>query len=229
MYHVLKNAWYLKIRHGWVIMYLHTKQKWTLQVCHKSYDPSVGLVAYRRLHRMHPNTPRDTWRAATFLQISSFILNDVIRASVEIRNHWISVRYTYFSVSIVDVGSVKPLGHLQVQKWPCSGPVYINETAIWRVNMDGLVQGRRNSIANALELRISCTNQSIFSSCEDIQLRFNSDHLRVYHVFLVLTPTSFIFDCLEMTYWVGLSRAEPKWAPFSQKHLRSESMINNLS
>ena len=28
-------------------------------------------------------------------------------------------------------------------------------------NIDGLVQGRRNSIANALELRLSCTNPSI--------------------------------------------------------------------
>ena len=29
-------------------------------------------------------------------------------------------------------------------------------------NIDGLVQERRNSIANALELRLSCTNPSIF-------------------------------------------------------------------
>ena len=28
--------------------------------------------------------------------------------------------------------------------------------------IDGLVQERRNSIANALELRLSCTNQSIY-------------------------------------------------------------------
>ena len=28
-------------------------------------------------------------------------------------------------------------------------------------NFDGLVQERRNSIANTLELRLSCTNQSI--------------------------------------------------------------------
>ena len=28
-------------------------------------------------------------------------------------------------------------------------------------NIDGLVQERRNSIANALELRLSCTNPSI--------------------------------------------------------------------
>ena len=34
------------------------------------------------------------------------------------------------------------------------GPVY------WQI--DGLVQERRNSIANALELRLSCTNLSIY-------------------------------------------------------------------
>ena len=31
-----------------------------------------------------------------------------------------------------------------------------------RRNIDGSVQERRNSIANALELRISCTNPSIY-------------------------------------------------------------------
>ena len=30
-------------------------------------------------------------------------------------------------------------------------------------NIGGLVQERRNSIANALELRLSCTNQSIWN------------------------------------------------------------------
>ena len=30
-------------------------------------------------------------------------------------------------------------------------------------NIDGLVQERRNSIANAIELRLSCTNPSIFA------------------------------------------------------------------
>ena len=32
---------------------------------------------------------------------------------------------------------------------------------IFTVHIDGLVQERRNSIANALELRLSCTNPSI--------------------------------------------------------------------
>ena len=32
---------------------------------------------------------------------------------------------------------------------------------IFRHDVDGLVQERRNSIANALELRLSCTNSSI--------------------------------------------------------------------
>ena len=33
----------------------------------------------------------------------------------------------------------------------------------WELNIDGLVQERRNSIANALELRLSCINPS---TCE---------------------------------------------------------------
>ena len=32
-------------------------------------------------------------------------------------------------------------------------------------NIDGLVQDRRNTIANALELRLSCTDPSILSFC----------------------------------------------------------------
>ena len=31
----------------------------------------------------------------------------------------------------------------------------------WKLDIDGLMQERRNSIANALELRISCTNSLI--------------------------------------------------------------------
>ena len=30
------------------------------------------------------------------------------------------------------------------------------------LHLDALVQERRNSIANALELRLSCTNQSVY-------------------------------------------------------------------
>ena len=33
----------------------------------------------------------------------------------------------------------------------------------WYLHIDGLVQERRNSIANALELRLSCTNPSIYN------------------------------------------------------------------
>ena len=40
------------------------------------------------------------------------------------------------------------------------------EAYLW-VYVDGLVQERRNSIANALELRLSCTNPSMYvSMCE---------------------------------------------------------------
>ena len=48
-------------------------------------------------------------------------------------------------------------------------PLTINSTwQPYRVSdhVDGLVQERRNSIANALELRLSCTNPSIYSNNE---------------------------------------------------------------
>ena len=37
----------------------------------------------------------------------------------------------------------------------------LNPVVILNLYFDGLVQERRNSIANALELRLSCTNPSV--------------------------------------------------------------------
>ena len=45
--------------------------------------------------------------------------------------------------------------------------------------MDGLVQKRRNSIANTLELRLSCTNPSI---CEKLS---ESEWLAEYQIFIM--------------------------------------------
>ena len=39
----------------------------------------------------------------------------------------------------------------------------------YQVHIDGLVQERCNSIANALELRLSCTNHQYLSSFKTIQ------------------------------------------------------------
>ena len=39
---------------------------------------------------------------------------------------------------------------------------YNGQMASFNVYIDGLVQERRNSIANALELHLSCTNPSIY-------------------------------------------------------------------
>ena len=41
----------------------------------------------------------------------------------------------------------------------------ITSSYVWIYHIDGSVQDRRNSIANALELRLSCTNPSISSLC----------------------------------------------------------------
>ena len=38
--------------------------------------------------------------------------------------------------------------------------LYLCAECIFRLQIDGLVQERRNSIANAPELRLSCTNPS---------------------------------------------------------------------
>ena len=47
--------------------------------------------------------------------------------------------------------------------------------------IDGLVQERRNSIANALELRLSCTNPSIYRRHQDSNV--NLPQGRHFHCF----------------------------------------------
>ena len=51
------------------------------------------------------------------------------------------------------------------------------------MHIDGLVQERRNSIANALELRLSCTNPSIWPSsvlCEEHYTMVKTSHFPWY-------------------------------------------------
>ena len=49
--------------------------------------------------------------------------------------------------------------HLYNLHWFLSCDIHF-KGMVWKY-LDGLVQKRRNSIANALELRLSCTNPSI--------------------------------------------------------------------
>ena len=53
---------------------------------------------------------------------------------------------------------------VQVMSWHQTGDKPLQEsimTQLTNTYIDGLVQERRNSIANALDLRLSCTNPSI--------------------------------------------------------------------
>ena len=51
-------------------------------------------------------------------------------------------------------------------------------SGIWEY-FDGLEHERRNSIANALELRLSCTNPSIYTSSYHMMTSSNGDIFRV--------------------------------------------------
>ena len=59
--------------------------------------------------------------------------------------------------------SATPLGHRCTRVWLMTTPVLHGDWCLWRLidHIDGLVQERRNSIANALELRLYCTNPLI--------------------------------------------------------------------
>ena len=69
-----------------------------------------------------------------------------------------------------------------------------------RNHIDGLVQDRRNSIANALELRLSCSNPSIYIHVNNIKYSFfittsNMEQQTVVHkVYLVYSQISMITD-----------------------------------
>ena len=53
--------------------------------------------------------------------------------------------------------------------------------------VDGLVQERRKSIASAVELRLSCTNPSIFSFGKTPPLYWNTRHANHYSFCLIIT------------------------------------------
>ena len=69
-------------------------------------------------------------------------------------------------------------------------------------HIDGLVQERRNSIANALELRLSCTNPSIFEFCDKVS------HNALPDIAKQIITTSFLttmyFTYLQLEVMLGL-------------------------
>ena len=66
------------------------------------------------------------------------------------------------------------------------------------LNTDGLVQERRNSIVNALELRLSCTNLSIKPFVID------REHISDYEFTIgnpIPHPHGWAIDCQFKVYW----------------------------
>ena len=63
-----------------------------------------------------------------------------------LRNHEVHLTMIYYRMKFQSVGSAE------------FNTAYFH--ALWFYEVDGLVQERRNSISNALELRLSCTNPS---------------------------------------------------------------------
>ena len=72
--------------------------------------------------------------------------------------------------------------------------------------IDRLVQERRNSIANALELRLSCTNPSIWKDCLYIEID------SVYKADISEAPTSPAYDKRgEISHTIGASSLSSWW------------------
>ena len=74
--------------------------------------------------------------------------------------------------------------------WPC-----------WNYS-DGLMQERRNSIANALELRLSCINPSTIS--------YNFNQVTAIHLQFRYHPI-FIRVALTWVKWLGVTTGTPVW------------------
>ena len=127
-------------------------------------------------------------------------LNRCVAPSIEVFHWWTRVSWANSDlmepISEANVNTLQMVGNMYYQdksnfifhiNIDHSCPIYINESfpalGFWwklgavvndnnnELYMDGLMQERRNSIANALELRLSCTNPLIYcqSSTESKQ------------------------------------------------------------
>ena len=79
----------------------------------------------------------------------------------------VSTRLFWYATSVTETrgGGHKRCSHL----FQCTDTL--------QPTIDGLAQERRNSIANALESRLSCTNPSIFRSCGNIYSLYTNPQL----------------------------------------------------
>ena len=103
--------------------------------------------------------------------------------------------------------------HVTGPLWGESSPLiaiisWFSNTLYYGMGIDGLVQGRHNSIANALELHLSCTNPSkchhfdeisvtgsgCKESCHNDKLFFKTSGTASDENFITMTPFSFPFQ-----------------------------------
>ena len=94
--------------------------------------------------------------------------------------------------------------------------------ALWFYEVDGLVQERRNSISNALELRLSCTNPSkwkhflvslmvVRTTCWTNTLL--AGELRFYSLwFIHFSRPTCMWNSAEISSWV-FPRVQPQYSP----------------
>ena len=98
-------------------------------------------------------------------------------------------------------------------------------TKILWAHFDGLEQERRNSIANALELRLSCTNPSIYSS--PLQLIHYSPYITSHYITLVIAKPTGIWNPRTLD---PLSMTSCNKSPSTlQCHFRPLCQIHRLS
>ena len=115
----------------------------------------------KRTNERNKTTPDIPSKKPVFIQLSSWWMCC-----------WRALSIMSLQINLLSLQSQHyPVTHLNALKWyPMIKHLQVVKLCQHRsaeTRYDGLVQERRNSIANALELRLSCTNPSIWSLMND--------------------------------------------------------------
>ena len=166
---------------------------------------------------------------ATILIISILNTNVTINVLIKwcyrkkvLRNHEVHLTMTYYRMKFQSVGSAE------------FNTAYFHDFhALWFYEVDGLVQERRNSISNALELRLSCTNPSKWKHFlhadlhvslmvarttrqpvgQTLEWPVRDEPVRFHNLwFIHFSRPTCIWNSAEIFFWV-FPRVQPQYSP----------------
>ena len=132
-----------------------------------------------------------------------------------LRNHEVHLTMIYYRMKFQSVGSAE------------FNSAHFHALWFYEVHVDGLVQERRNSISNALELRLSCTNPSKWKHFLHADFHVSlmvartifwtntrvAGELRFHSLwFIHFSRPICMWNCAEIFSWV-FHRVQPQYSP----------------